>query len=75
MDGNSVDVRGAMGTRVAILNYLRGEGSLDALLGFIESAGAWEAAQHFIRDLDGYGDPNRRESLSSVLQVLQSDAA
>lgn len=75
MDGNAVDVRGAMGTRMAILNYLRGEESLDFVLGFIESAETWEAARHFMRDLDGYGDPKKRESLSRLLQALQSDAA
>ena len=72
MDGKLVDIRTAMSTRNAILTYLRGEEDLIAVLAMIRSAGDFEAAQHFIRDLEGYGDPQRRESLR---RRLDADAA
>ncbi len=72
MDGKPVDIRAAMSTRNAILTYLRGEEDLVSVLGMIESEGDIEAAQHFVRDLDGYGDAQRRESLR---RRLEADAA
>lgn len=69
MDGKPVDIRTAMQTRKAILTYLRGEEELTSVLGAIEAAGDREAVQHFVRDLDGYGDPQRRESLRRRLEA------
>ncbi len=69
MDGKPVDIRTAMNTRSAILTFLRGEEDLNAVLGAISATGDFEAAQHFVRDLDGYGDPERRESLRRRLEA------
>jgi hypothetical protein len=69
MDGKPVDIRTAMQTRNAILTYLRGEESLVAVLRAIETTGDLEAARHFIRDLDGYGDADLRESLRRHLEA------
>lgn len=69
MDGKPVDIRTAMQTRSAILTYLRGEEDLTSVLGAIEAAGDREAVWHFVRDLDGYGDPQRRESLRRRLEA------
>jgi hypothetical protein len=68
MDGRPIDIASAMGTRKAILNYLKGELSLDTVLGAIDDPATREAAEHFLRDLDGYGDAHRRESLQRVLR-------
>ena len=69
MDGKPIDIRAAMLTRNVILTYLRGEETLSAVLGAIEATGDLESAQHFVRDLDGYGDPQRRESLRRHLEA------
>ena len=69
MDVKPVDIRIAMQTRNAILTYLRGEQDLMAVLGVIEAGGDREAVWHFVRDLDGYGDPQRRESLCRCLEA------
>ena len=58
-----------MQTRNAILTYLRGEEDLTSVLGAIEAAGGREAVWHFVRDLDGYGDPQRRENLRRRLEA------
>ncbi len=69
MDVKPVDIRIAMQTRNAILTYLRGEQDLMAVLGAIEAVGDREAVWHFVRDLDGYGDPQRRERLRRRLEA------
>ncbi len=69
MEAKSPDIRLAMQTRNAILTYLRGEQDLMAVMGAIEAAGDHEAVWHFVRDLDGYGDPQRRESLRRRLEA------
>ena len=69
MEGKRMDVQQAMWTRKAILTYLNGEESLSWVLGAIESANDWEAAHHFLRELGGYGDPQRREMLRRRLEA------
>ena len=51
------------------MTYLRGEEDLAAVLGMIAATGNVEAVQHFIRDLEGYGDPQRHESLRRRLEA------
>lgn len=69
MDGKPLDIRAAMETRNAILTYLRGEESLSTVLRSIETAGDLEAARHFLRDLDGYGDADLHASLRRYLEA------
>ena len=63
MESKPIDVKQAMWTRKAILDYLNGHADLSWVLGEIESANDWDAAEHFLRDLGAYGDPQRREDL------------
>ena len=69
MEAKPIDVKQAMWTRKAILDYLNGQANLNWVLGEIESAGDWEAAQHFLRELGRYGDPQRREDLCRRLNA------
>jgi hypothetical protein len=62
MDGKAA-VSTAKSTRQSIMAYLDGEHNLSWIVGVIEAAGDAEAAQHFLDELGGYGDPQRRESL------------
>lgn len=69
MDGKPLDISTAMRTRNAILTYLRGEESLTTVLRAIEDAGDLEAARHFIRDLEGYGNVDLHENLRRRLEA------
>lgn len=50
------------------MSYLDGEHTLSWIVGVIEAAGDAEAARQFLDELDGYGDPERREDLRRRLE-------
>ena len=69
MDGKPIDETDAMWVRKSIMAYLDGEHNLSWIVGVIETAGDAEAAQHFLDELGGYGDPERREGLRRRLEA------
>lgn len=50
-------------TRQSIMAYLDGEQTLDWILRVIDSGGDREALRQFVRELNGYGDPERHHQL------------
>lgn len=62
MDGRAT-VSTTKSTRQSIMAYLDGEQTLDWILRVIDSGGDREALRQFVRDLNGYGDPERHDQL------------
>ena len=71
MDGRSA-VSTTKSTRQSIMAYLDGHETLDWILSVINAGGDQESLRQFVRDLNGYGDPKRRENL---LRRLEAEAA
>lgn len=65
MDGTAASA--ARSTRQSIIAYLDGQETLDWILRAINSGGDAESLRQFIRDLKGYGDPQRRDQLLNRL--------
>jgi hypothetical protein len=65
MDGKAASA--ARSTRQSIMAYLDGQETLDWILRVINSGGDAESLRQFIRDLKGYGDPQRRDQLLNRL--------
>ena len=69
MDGKRQDPNNAMWTRKAVLAYLNGEESLSWVLNVIEDGRNVDTAWYVLRDLHGYGDPERRRKLRHQLEA------
>ena len=68
MEGKPIDETDAMWARKAIMAYLDGEHNLSWIVGVIQAACDAEVAPQFLDELDGYGDPERRENLRRRLE-------
>jgi hypothetical protein len=59
----------AKSTRQSIMAFLDGEQTLDWILSVIDCGGDLDALHQFVRDLKGYGDPERRDQLLRRLEA------
>jgi hypothetical protein len=69
MEGKQFTVTNAMWVRTAIMAYVDGDHSLSSIIGVIETADDAEAARRFLDELEGFGDPERREHLRRRLEA------
>lgn len=69
MNGTPGVVSTARSTRQSILAFLDGEQTLDWILTVIDSGGDVEALRNFVRELNGYGDPERHDQLLRRLEA------
>lgn len=62
-------VASARSTRQSIMAFLDGEQTLDWILSVIGSGADLDSLHQFVRDLKGYGDPDRRDQLLRRLEA------
>jgi len=61
-------VPNARATRQSILSYLEGHLDLERILNVIGASGDFDAARRFVEEMQGFGDPTRRERLLCRLE-------